>query len=527
MAGQAEQQKLQWHYAVLAFLIFISFFTGLGSVPLFDVDEGAFSEATREMLESGNYLTTYLNGEPRFDKPILIYWLQAMSVSLFGLNEFAFRLPSALASTLWAAVLYFFVRKMFDLRTAFISTTLMILSLQITIIGKAAIADALLNCTLAISMFSIFLYYKEQRHAYILLAFTAIGLGTLTKGPVAILIPFVVSFIFFLLQRDLNAWLRAIFNPVGIALFCLIALPWYILEYLDQGMDFVEGFFLNHNINRFRTPLEKHGGSLWYYIPVLLLGISPSTTLLVPVFRKIRSLIADPLNSFLLTWFGFVFIFFSFSGTKLPHYIIYGYIPLFILMAQGLRSIQRAFLINLWPAAVLLLLACAPALIEHIRADINDPYISALLESGITLMKTSGHTLVLSIAAVAIIGFSFIPGLSVLKRFIAGGTVFCLAINFHIMPLAGRLMQEPVKEAALIAKEQGYKIVMWKINNPSFLVYSESLTERRRPEPGEIVLTNVTHLKKLSDPLVMYEKNGIVLAKLRAPATQSETQTGQ
>ncbi|WP_287373018.1 glycosyltransferase family 39 protein [Prosthecochloris sp.] len=496
---------------VLAALFIMSFFAGLGSGPLFDVDEGAFSEATREMLASGNYLTTYLYGEPRFDKPILIYWLQALSVKLFGLNEFAFRLPSALASTVWGSAVYLFTRRMFDRSTAFFATATMVLSLQVTIIGKAAIADALLNAVLALSMFTIFLYYKERKQKYILLTFAAIGLGVMTKGPVAILIPAAVSFIFFLLRRDLQSWFKAVFNPSGILLFTVIVLPWYTLEYLDQGMAFIEGFFFKHNIGRFSSPMEQHGGSLWYYIPVLLLGISPATGLLGPVFRKVRPLTTDPLNSYLLTWFSFVFIFFSLSGTKLPHYIIYGYTPLFILMAQGLHSIRRAFLINLWPATFLLLLACAPLFVSHIHTD--DLYISALLESATALMEQSGHVLLLSIAAAAVIGCSFFSGVSVPSRFIAGGIIFCLTINFHIMPLAARLLQEPVKEAAFIAKERGYKIVMWKINNPSFLVYSETLTERRKPEPGEIVLTNVKYLERLQNPIVIYEKNGIVLAK--------------
>ncbi len=512
----------------LLFILFIvSFFAGLDSVPLFDVDEGAFSEATREMISSGNYLTTYLYGEPRFDKPILIYWLQALSVKLFGLNEFAFRLPSALASTLWGFALYRFTATMLDKRTAFISTALMVLSLQVTIIGKAAIADALLNSMLAISMFAVFLYYKEKKQRYILFAFAAIGLGTLTKGPVAILIPTAVSFIFYLAMREIRAWLKAVFHPAGLTVFALIVLPWYTLEFLDQGMAFIEGFFFKHNIGRFSNPMEKHGGSLWYYIPVLLVGISPSTALLVPVFKKIRHLFANPLSSYLLIWFGFVFIFFSLSGTKLPHYIIYGYTPLFILMAQGMRSFRRAFLINLWPATVLLLLAFAPLIIGQIRADINDPYISVLVDSGIALMESSGHTLLLSAAAALIVGLSFVPGLSVLQRFFAGGIVFLLAINLHMMPLAGKLLQEPVKEAALIAKEQGYKVVMWKINNPSFLVYSETLTERRKPEPGEITLTNVKHLDKLRNPITIYKKNGIVLAKLPGSVKKDESQTAQ
>src|SRR5437763_12236328 len=89
----------------------ILFFWNLGAAPLVDVDEGAFSEATREMLARGDFITTYLNGELRFDKPILTYWLQAIPVSLAGPVEWAFRLPSALAASLWVWLLYRFARR--------------------------------------------------------------------------------------------------------------------------------------------------------------------------------------------------------------------------------------------------------------------------------------------------------------------------------------------------------------------------------------------------------------------------------
>ena len=124
-------------YLVLFIALALSFFATLGMLPLFDLDEGAFSEATREMLESGNYLTTYLNGELRFDKPILIYWLQAVSVKLFGLNEFAMRFPSALAASFWVIATFIFVKKQSDIQKAFLSAFFMLCSLQITIIAKA------------------------------------------------------------------------------------------------------------------------------------------------------------------------------------------------------------------------------------------------------------------------------------------------------------------------------------------------------------------------------------------------------
>ena len=149
--------------ACLCAAIFVSFFMGLGSAPLFDKDEGAFCEATREMLESGNYLMTYLNYEPRYDKPILIYWFQALSAKLLGLNEFALRLPSAIAAAAWALVMYRFTRHTFDVRKAFLATFLMVTAVQVTIIGKAAIADAVLNCFIAITMFGIWRYIESGR----------------------------------------------------------------------------------------------------------------------------------------------------------------------------------------------------------------------------------------------------------------------------------------------------------------------------------------------------------------------------
>ena len=97
--------------ALLALAVFVSFFLCLGDVPLFDLDEGAFTEATREMLQRRDFISTWLNGAPRFDKPVLIYWLQAGAVTLFGQSEWAFRLPSALCAAAWVWVIFLFVRR--------------------------------------------------------------------------------------------------------------------------------------------------------------------------------------------------------------------------------------------------------------------------------------------------------------------------------------------------------------------------------------------------------------------------------
>jgi len=508
------KSETAWFLAALAILILASFFLGLGSAPLFDVDEGAFSEATREMMISKNYLTTWLNGAPRFDKPILIYWMQLASVRCFGLSEFAFRFPSALGGTVWAASIFLFVRKEIGNRQAFLASALMVLSLQVMVIAKAAIADGVLNCFLAITMFGLFRHYKTGSKQALYLAFAAAGFGMLTKGPIAIIIPFAVTFLFSLQEKSLKSWLGMMFNPRGIVLFLAIALPWYWLEYRDQGMAFVEGFFFKHNISRFNSSFEGHSGSLFYYIPVIILGLMPFTGLFFSALFNLKALLTDRLNRFLFIWFGFVFLFFSLSGTKLPHYMIYGYTPLFILMARALPMSRHQKSMAILPLLLLAVLACLPLLLQTALQQIDDPYILAILQGAVELTGQP-HAVIVMFAILGVSAIQFLPRCSTEWKLIATGLVFSLLINLYLMPLAGKLMQEPVKEAALMAKEKGYKIVMWKTYNPSFLVYSGSFVEKRTPEPGDIVLTTVKELDTFTHPAILYSKNGIVLAKLK------------
>ncbi|WP_139042112.1 ArnT family glycosyltransferase, partial [endosymbiont of Riftia pachyptila] len=190
--------------------LLVGFFLNLHAVPLFDLDEGAFSEATREMFERGDFLSTYLNGVPRYDKPILIYWLQAASVSLFGLNEFAFRLPSALAASLWSLALVLFGRRYFGQGAGLAAGILLAGSIGVTLIGKAATADALLNLCLTLSMLNLYRFFESEQHRYLRLAALAAGLGFLAKGPVSLLIPGAVALLFSLSSgrlRQLGAML--------------------------------------------------------------------------------------------------------------------------------------------------------------------------------------------------------------------------------------------------------------------------------------------------------------------------------
>ncbi len=498
---------------ILLLALFLSFFATLGWLPLFDLDEGAFSEATREMLESGNYLTTYLNGDLRFDKPIFIYWFQAFSVHLFGLNEFSLRLPSAVAASLWVLATYFFTKHYSDSKRAFIASFIMIASLQITIIAKAAIADALLNLFIALSMFTLYRLYETREKRYIYLTYLFVGLGTLTKGPVAIMIPLVVSFLFFIVKGEWRFWFKSVFNPLGIGIFLLVAAPWYILEYLDQGEKFIDGFFFKHNISRFSGAMEGHYGSLFYYIPVFLIGLLPFTTLYIKVLTGVKQLFKNDLHLFLIIWFLFVFIFFSFSGTKLPHYVIYGYTPLFVLV--GLLWQEKVSSVWLIVPSILLylLLLALPLFLNFGGLEvIRDAYAVEILRDSLVLFDWVYYlaligAIVLSVIMIRAHG-------SLFAKMIGMGLLFIMNVNFVVMPLVAHAKQTPIKEAALIAKKEDLNVTMWHINVPTFIVYAQKKVRRGALRVGDVVLTKSNKLNLLKKYDIIYKNRGVALVKV-------------
>jgi len=189
----------------LLLALLLAFFLNSWSLPLTDVDEGAFSEATREMMARGNLISPTLNDAPRHDKPILIYWAQAASVAVLGVSEIGFRLPSIIFALLWMVALYRFCLRHGNQMTAQIAALVMALTLVVGFIAKAAIADALLNLLIALAMFGIYDYFcacreskaPAQKRRLLFAVYAALGLGFLAKGPVAVFFPLLISGLFF------------------------------------------------------------------------------------------------------------------------------------------------------------------------------------------------------------------------------------------------------------------------------------------------------------------------------------------
>lgn len=515
-------------WVVLAMLaLAASFFFALGRAPLFDVDEGAFSEATLEMFERGDFLSTYLNGEPRYDKPILIYWLQAASVLAFGVDEFAFRLPSALCATLWVALTFLFARRYFGAQTAMLAAALMATSLGVYVIGRAATADALLNMLIAASMFAAWRHLelahhgesarrdRSDRRAWLLATHAAIGLGFLAKGPVAILIPLAVTFLFCVLRRDLRTWAWAAFDPLGLLLFAAIALPWYAVILHKEGWAFVQGFFLKHNLDRFGGTLQGHAGSLVYYVPVVLVGTLPFTALLIRVLTRIKQVWRDDLQCYLLLWFAFVLVFFSLSGTKLPHYVLYGMTGMFILMsahAAGLR--QRLW--TLLPALLFFVfLLVFPELVRLAVPRVQDAYYREALASAENYFGW-GYFAFAGVGTAVTLWFMLDRRLPLTQALAATGVAATIGLSAFVVPVGAGIQQEPIKEAAQLARSQNLEVIVWRLNAPSFNVYYGKPTPSREPKPGEVVMTKAKRLPELpgSGYQVLYAKNGIVLVRV-------------
>src|SRR5215831_4689445 len=361
---------LQHPAALLAATIAVSFFVALGAVPLFDPDEGAFGAATLEMLRRHDFLLPYLFGEPRYDKPILVYWLQAASVRLLGANEWAFRLPSALAATVWAWSTYRFGRERFGETAGLLAAVMLACAPSVQLVARAATADALLNACIAASMFALYRYLTRGERAQLYVAAAAAALGLLAKGPIAIVIPGAVSLLFCFLRREPGAWVRLASQWRAWLVFLAVAAPWYVVETVRNGPGFAEAFFLGHNLGRYTGASFGHDSAWWFYLPVILVGTLPFTAPVASALARWRELLRDDAGTFLLLWFVFVIVFFSFAGSQQPHYANYGYTGVFLLAAARARSMRsRAVLL---PALLAFAaLAALPFALETLAARLD------------------------------------------------------------------------------------------------------------------------------------------------------------
>ncbi|MBP1765585.1 MAG: hypothetical protein H6Q65_2643, partial [Firmicutes bacterium] len=314
------QKKEFWLLVAISALVM---FFNLGGIPLLDPDEPVYAETPLEMIAAHDFLSPRIYGEFWYDKPPMYYWLVAAAFQIFGVNEFAARFPSALLAVFCVAFVYFSGSRLLGRTAGLTGALVLATSVEYFYLGKAAVTDITLTFCLTVALLS---FLREKYYLF----YVFCGLAVLTKGPVGCLFPGAIIFLYMLVTRQFGI-LKKMKLPVGIILFSLIALPWYIVMYNIHGSIFLDTFIGFHNITRFTSP-EHPEVVLWYYfIPVLLLGFFPWTAVLVQsVWRSLTAARQDERNTllFLNIWAIFIFVFFSISQTKLVSYILPMYPPL-------------------------------------------------------------------------------------------------------------------------------------------------------------------------------------------------------
>ncbi|MDQ7990065.1 MAG: glycosyltransferase family 39 protein [Candidatus Dactylopiibacterium sp.] len=502
----------RWLLLLLPLALFLM---NLGGAPLFDVDEGAFSEATREMFVRNDFLSTWLNGAPRFDKPILIYWCQAFFVWLFGTGEWSFRLPSALAASAWCYAVGQFAWQRYGRGAGLMACGIAATSLGVHLIGRAATADALLNMLLALALLDAWRHLESGARAPLLRSYLWIGLGVLTKGPIALLVPGATTLLYCLTAGRWRDWLRSVFDPRGWVILLAVTVPWYATALAIHGQDFIDGFILKHNVERFSGTLEGHSGSMFYYIlmiPVLLL---PWLAWLIAALRRLPADWSTPLTRFLWVWCLFVTVFFSLSGTKLPHYALYGCTPLFVLLAIH-RERVKSVLAGAAPVLVLMLLFIAlPVLLAHSAQAgwVRDAYylaqvgrVSEAIPAGYHVLAAAA--LLLSLAALRA---PFDTG----RRVLVMACLNTLLLALAVTPFVGDVLQGPVKRAGLAARAYTEPGVLWNFHAPSFSVYRGEVSPTVQARPGQIALTRSDRLPPDVPHETLYREGGVVLVRLK------------
>ena len=509
----------------------------LGAAPLFDVDEGAFAEASRELTVGHDWGSTTLNGVDRFDKPILIYWFQAISLKMFGLNEFAVRLPSALAAFLWCLAIGQFAWRRFGPTVAIAAAGILATSLLPMLIGRAATADSLLNLLLTLGTLDLWRHLENGRDWPRRRAFAWIGLGLLAKGPVALLIPAAAAGLWLLTNRDRSRLQRLVSDPVAWALLVGIATPWYVYAIARHGMAFVKGFLLHHNLERFTGSLEGHAGSLFYYLEVLPAAMMPWTPLLVPIVLGLRTRWKEPVNRFMLLWVAFVLVFFSLSGTKLPHYVLYGFTPLMLLAAQELvvakLPVRLALCVTI--IAVIGLGAASPWIAHQLATSVHDPLYQSLLSTA------PPAPWIWMCVPLGLLVFALTIWVPNVRNYISesDGAVFAALlaagwIVIAVLPWWGQAAQDPIRTLARtvpiaqMTLQDRQRVVQWRLHQPSVAFYLNQTAERADPVNGDWALTRIDRIKpdELAKLEVVQQVRGYALVRPASAASEPLSRIG-
>jgi 4-amino-4-deoxy-L-arabinose transferase-like glycosyltransferase len=514
--SSAESRSLPAVIAVLLLVATVSIGAGLGRASLWEPDEPRFAEATRQMFARADFVTPYYNGSPRFEKPILFYWLQAVAFAAMGPTDLAARLPAALAGIGSVLLLYLLVSRMTSRRAAFVAALVLATMFRFVTLARQGLTDVPVLFFILAALYG-FVRAAETRRSGVAawLAWAAVGLGVLTKGPVGLL-PVAIWGAYAAVCRRWGL-ITQVRPLAGLAFATLIAAPWYLLMVVEHGRAFVD-FALGHEM--VTRVLSEHSFAptrgFFYYLKVWPGDAAPWSAIFAAALGwsalRWRQLDANARHAivFALTWFACVFILFSLSRSKVPHYVLPAYpaaalvIGMFIDHVSHARSEARWWRVPMVIIAAVVLVTAA-GLAWSLNVLMPDAGLLArwlvpvVLTSGAlvivlsvwrsaVMMATGSLALMLS-ATFAVIGLVIVP------RAIEG---------FKPMPRLAREAEALATSGARIGLLGGYgaaSLIYYSHHNIHWLSDDESALAFLTSQPNALCVMPFTDFGRLTSRL--------------------------
>ncbi len=328
-------------YLVLFFVIIAFYLYGLGQLPLVGPDEPRYAQVAREMFLRGDLVTPTLGGHTWFEKPALLYWMTIAAYRILGVSEWSARLGPALCGVLTVVAVWYVGRAV---ERGFWGAVVMASCLGLIVFSRAVSFDVVITMTATWSL-AFFLLYELRRNVWSLVGFYVfVGLSLLAKGLIGIVIPFGVVGFYYLLRWTWPERRVLVSLLWGMPLAVAVSSIWYGPVIARHGWTFVDEFFVQHHFARYVSNKYHHPQPLYFYPAIILLLALPWTPYLIAVVVKARRWTwraNDDLSIvrvFALAWLVMPIVFFSFSGSKLPGYILPSLPAAALLVADWIAS---------------------------------------------------------------------------------------------------------------------------------------------------------------------------------------------
>jgi 4-amino-4-deoxy-L-arabinose transferase-like glycosyltransferase len=338
----------------LCIIFYFIFFHGIGTYSLMDVDETRYVAMSRDMFNTRDFLTLYLNGEYFFEKPPLYFWQECLSFAIFGkINEFTARFPVALLGFLFSFIVYTTSRKRISRSFGVFTSLILATSLEFIILSKYAILDIVLTFYIGLALivyFQTFFCLERHKKYYWWAFYVFSALAVMAKGIPGFVVPFGTAFFCSLITKRFKENFKPIFLIPGVILFSIIVLPWHIIMFHKYNPLFFNEYIIKHHLHRFLNTAHNEIGRkepFYYYFVTVLWGFLPWIFSTIAVFaEKLKNIEKFDLfgyiekfdfekldnvhKSLVLCWVAilFIFLFYSMSTTKLITYILPIYYPL-------------------------------------------------------------------------------------------------------------------------------------------------------------------------------------------------------